>query len=123
MEISKKKPAPEWQYAILQGLAEFLALPEAPEKPRLVKRPTLTAYKAAVALISEVPVKDLPPPRIAPDRQGGIQFEWEKGICAVEIGILPNGTYEVLKVAGDEEEEGRAGISRVHETLVWLAHQ
>lgn len=123
MEMSRNRPTSEWQYAILQGLAKFLDIPQSLDAPRLVQRPTPKAYKAAVALISDVPIENLPFPRIAPDRQGGIQFEWEKGSCAVEIAVSPNGALEVLKVDGDSEEEGVTGISRARDTLVWLAQR
>jgi hypothetical protein len=58
---------------------------------------------------------------MAPDRQGGIHFEWEKGAYAVEIGISPTGSCELLKSTGTHDEEGYAGFARIRDTLAWLA--
>jgi hypothetical protein len=114
----------EWQTTVLQTLAKFLTLPEQSDAAWCVKRPTPKAYKAAVDLISEVPVSSLaslPIPRVAPDRQGGIQFEWEKGPYALEIGISPSGSYEVLKATPTSEEEGHLTFNKARESIVWLA--
>ena len=113
-----------WQNTILQTLAQFLALPENAEAEWRVKRPTAKAYKAAVDLISEIPTSKtlaIPLPRIAADRQGGIQFEWEKGKYAIEIAISPSGSFELLKVTPRDEEEGRCSLDRARETLLWFA--
>jgi len=104
-------------------LAKFLELPEPPTPGRRVKRPTAKAYKTAVDLVSGLSIDTLPLPRIAPDRQGGIQFEREKGSYALEVGISPNGRCEVLKVTPSREEEGRAPLSEVRESLIWFARQ
>jgi hypothetical protein len=117
-------PNSEWQISILQTLAQFLNLAESPDAEWRVKRPTTKAYKAAVDLISEVPpskVSGLPLPRIAPDRQGGIQLEWEKGKYAIEISISPNGSFELLKTTPEDEEEGHCSFARARETILWLS--
>jgi hypothetical protein len=114
----------KWQNTVLQALAQFLTLPEESSAEWRVMRPKPKAYKAAVSLISEVPASNilgLPLPRVAPNRQGGIQFEWEKGSYALEIGISPNGTFEVLKVTPSGEEEGHASFTKAREHLIWLS--
>lgn len=114
----------EWQTTVLQTLAGFLTLPEQGDAAWSVKRPTPKAYKAAVDLISEVPVSSLsslPIPRVAPDRQGGIQFEWEKGPYLLEIGVSPSGSYEGLKATPTSEEEGHLTFNKARESIVWFA--
>ena len=94
----------EWQSKLLLDLAFFLrGYPEEPAADWRVRRPTMTAYRAAVDLITAIEAADLPQPRMAPDREGGIQFEWD----TLEIGILPSGDFECLLVKpnGDTEEE------------------
>jgi hypothetical protein len=116
--------ASDWQSSILQSLAQFLELAENPDAQWRVKRPTTKAYRAAVDLISEVPpakFSALPLPRIAPDRQGGIQMEWEKGKYAVEISILPNGSIELLKITPSTEEESQCSFDRAKDTILWLS--
>lgn len=117
-------PTTEWQNTILQTLARFLDLPEQTEETWRVKRPSAKAYRAAVDLISEIPASrtsSLPLPRVVPDRQGGIQLEWEKGRYAVEISISPNGSLELLKATSRDEEEGRCSLERARETILWLS--
>jgi hypothetical protein len=111
----------DWQKTILEALAALLQLPEDPDAGWRAKRPTTKAYKAAVDLVSEVPVRALPLPRVAPGRRGGIQFEWEKGSYALEIGILPNGTFEVLKVTPSSETESQASFTSARESIMWFA--
>jgi hypothetical protein len=113
----------EWQTTVLQALAEFLTI-EDTDTEWHVKRPTTKAYKTAVDLISQIPpakTSGLPLPRISPDRQGGIQFEWEKSRYAVEISVSPTGTMELLRVSPRDEEEGRCSLERAAETLLWLS--
>jgi hypothetical protein len=114
----------DWQNSILQTLAQFLSLPEDPEREWSVKRPTAKAYKAAVDLISEIPASKtsaIPLPRVAPDRKGGIQLEWVKGKYAIEISISPAGSFELLKVTPRDEEEGRCSLDRARETILWFS--
>jgi hypothetical protein len=59
--------------------------------------------------------------RVAPDRQGGIQFEWEKGSYALEIAISPSGSFEILKATPTVEDEGHSSFNRVRESLIWFA--
>ncbi len=109
----------EWQAKILLEIAGFLSLPEQPQEDWRVRRPTANAYRAAVDLITEIKAADLPLPKVSPDRDGGIQFEWtQKGL---EIGILPTGSYEYLRVKDTESEEGRVGLSKVREMVASLA--
>ncbi len=49
----------EWQSKILRELAEFLTLPEKAPEEWNVRRPTASAYKAAVDLITEMRAADL----------------------------------------------------------------
>jgi len=110
----------EWQSKILVEIAGFLTLPEKPQEDWRVKRPTASAYRAAVDLITEIKASDLPLPKVSPDREGGIQFEWKhKGL---EIGIRPTGSYEYLRVKDAEsEEEGPVGLSKARQMVVALA--
>ncbi len=109
----------EWQSKILLEIAGFLSLPEDPQEDWRVKRPTASAYRAAVDLITEIKAADLPLPSVSPDREGGIQFEWkQKGL---EIGILPTGSYEYFRVKDTESEEGHAGLSKAREMVTALA--
>jgi len=109
----------EWQSKILRELAEFLSLPEKPPEEWSVRRPTASAYRAAVDLITEIKAADLPLPMVAPDRDGGIQFEWKQR--GLEIGILPTGSYEYLRLKGTETEEGPAGLYTARELVASLA--
>jgi hypothetical protein len=109
----------EWQSKILLQIAGFLSLPEKPQGEWRVKRPTASAYRAAVDLITEIKAPDLPLPKVSPDREGGIQFEWKQG--GLEIGILPTGAYEYLRVNDAESEEGHAGLSKAREMVASLA--
>jgi len=112
-------PTTEWQSKILLEIAGFLSLPEKPHEGWRVKRPTARAYRAAVDLITEIKAADLPLPKVSPDREGGIQFEWkQKGL---EIGILPTGSYEYLRVSDAESEEGHVGLSKAREMVAALA--
>jgi hypothetical protein len=109
----------EWQSKILLDLAFFLrGYPEEPVANWRVKRPTMTAYRAAVDLITAIEAGDVPQPRMAPDREGGIQFEWD----TLEIGILPTGRFECLRVKsnGDTEEETIA-LSKARQLITALA--
>jgi len=109
----------EWQAKILLEIAGFLSLPEKPPEDWRARRPTASAYRAAVDLITEIKMRDLPLPRVSPDRDGGIQFEWkQKGL---EIGILPTGSYEYLRVKDTESEEGHVGLSKAREMVASLA--
>lgn len=109
----------EWQSKILLEIAGFLNLPEEPQEDWRVKRPTASAYRAAVDLITEIKAADLPLPRVSSDREGGIQFEWKQR--GLEIGILPTGTYEYLRVKDTGSEEGHAGLSKAREIVASLA--
>ena len=115
----------EWRNAVLKAIAQFLELPDPPEAEWRVRRPTPKAYKVAVDLISDFPQKrlaSLPLPRVAPDRQGGIEFEWEKGRYALEIAVMPNGAIELLKATPkNEDEEGRCSLERARDTILWFA--
>ena len=123
MSTTALKPAEfvEWQSGALKRLAEFLSLPETPGEQWRVRRPTPSAYRAAVDLITTADVPNVPPPRVAPDREGGIQLEWEKGIYELEISVSPAGSFEFLKATGAESEEGLAGFDRARELISWLA--
>jgi hypothetical protein len=102
----------EWQAKILLEIAGFLNLPEKVQEDWRVRRPTASAYRAAVDLITEIKAADLPLPlpKVSPDREGGIQFEWtQKGL---EIGILPTGSYEYLRVKDAESERGTSVFPR-----------
>jgi hypothetical protein len=109
----------EWQSKILRELAAFLTLPEKPPQEWSVRRPTASAYRAAVDLITEIKAADLPLPMVAPDRDGGIQLEWKQR--GLEIGILPTGSYEYLRLKGAETEEGSAGLYKARELVAALA--
>jgi hypothetical protein len=111
----------EWQSWALKQLAEFLNLPERPEAEWRVRRPTTSAYRAAVDLITAADAMDVPSPRVAPDKEGGIQLEWEKGIYELEISVSPTGSFEFLKAAVTEFEEGIIGFDRARELINWLA--
>ncbi len=109
----------EWQSKILRELAEFLTLPEKPPEEWSVRRPTASAYKAAADLITEIRAADLPLPMVAPDRDGGIQFEWkQKGL---EVGILPTGYYEYLRVKNAGSEEGYLDVFKMSKLVASLA--
>ena len=109
----------EWQAKILLEIAGFLNLPEKVQEDWRVRRPTASAYRAAVDLITKIKAVDLPLPKVSPDREGGIQFEWtQKGL---EIGILPTGSYEYLRVQDTESEEGYLGLSKAREMVAALA--
>lgn len=110
---------PEWQSKILLDLAFFLrGFPEEPATDWRVKRPTMTAYRAAVDLITAIEAADLPQPRVAPDREGGIQFEWD----TLEIGILPTGAFECLWVKPNgETEEGTFQLAKARQLVTSLA--
>ncbi len=56
---------------------------------------------------------------VAPDRDGGIQFEWKQR--GLEIGILPTGSYEYLRLRRTETEEGPAGLYTARELVASLA--
>lgn len=109
----------EWQSKLLLDLAFFLrAYPEEPASDWRVRRPTMTAYRAAVDLITAIDATDLPCPRIAPDREGGIQFEWD----TLEIGIQPTGAFECLRVrANGETEEGTIAPAKARQLVTSLA--
>jgi hypothetical protein len=114
------KAKTEWQSKILLDLAFFLrGYPEEPTAEWRVKRPTMNAYRAAVDLITEIEAADLPPPRMAPDREGGIQFEWD----TLELGILPTGAFECLrlKTNGDTAEEGIIAPARARQLVTSLS--
>lgn len=122
--MASNRDSTQWQNTVLQALAQFLTLPEESDAEWRVKRPKPKAYNAAVSLISEVPAANtmsLPLPRVAPDRQGGIQFEWEKGSYGLEIGISPSGKFEILKVTPSGEEESHASFTKAREYLIWLS--
>jgi hypothetical protein len=109
----------EWQSKILVEIAGFLSLPEEPQEDWRARRPTASAYRAAVDLITQIKAATLPLPKVSPDREGGIQFEWtQKGL---EIGILPTGSYEYLRVTDAESEEGHVGLSKAREMVASLA--
>ncbi len=61
-------------------------------------------------------------PRIAPDRKGGIQFEWEKGEYELDVAVLPTGSFEYLRATQTTEEEGSAGFTKVRDLLHWFAN-
>lgn len=110
----------EWQSKILLDLAFFLrGYPEEPVSDWRVKRPTMTAYRAAVDLITAIEAADVPQPRMAPDREGGIQFEWD----TLEIGILPTGTLECLQIKsnGDTEEQQTIAPAEARQLITALA--
>ena len=94
-----------------------------PQASWRVRRPTAAAYKAAVSLISQIVAdKALPSPRIAPDREGGFQLEWEKGPRAVEININRSGTIELLTSDGRRDREnGHVSIATAGDAVVRLA--
>ncbi len=112
-----------WQDRVLRALAELLVLPVEADVEWRAIRPSIKAYKAAVDLISEIAgsTATLPIPTIGPDREGGIQIEFEKGNYALEIGVLPNGGFEILKVTPSEQTENLASFSRAKESISWLA--
>lgn len=109
----------EWQSKILLEIAGFLNLPEKPQEDWRVKRPTASAYRAAVDLITEIKAAHLPLPKVSPDREGGIQFEWKQR--GLEIGILPTGSYEYLRVKDAQSDEGPVGLSTARQMVVSLA--
>jgi hypothetical protein len=122
LATAKSRAATDWQNAIFQDLAKLLTIAERPEVPWRVKRPTAQAYRAAVALISEVSLEDLPRPRVAPDREGGFQLEWEKGSLAVEISISPSGHLALLRSKnGREHEEGIVSVATASHAIAALA--
>lgn len=112
-----------WQDRVLRALAELLSLPAEADVEWRAIRPSIKAYKAAVDLISEVAsyTATLPIPTIGPDRDGGIQIEFAKGKYALEIGVLPTGGFEILKVTPSEQTENLASFSRAKESISWLA--
>lgn len=112
-----------WQDRVLRALADLLVLPADADVEWRAIRPSIKAYKAAVDLISEVAASTatLPIPSIGPDREGGIQIEFEKGKYALEIAVLPNGGFEILKVTPSEQTENLATFSRAKESISWLA--
>ena len=113
----------QWQAAVLQQLARLLELPEQPQADWEVQRPTKFAYRVAVDLVSELDVSGLPAPKLAPDRKGGIQFEWEKSSCNLEIEITPAGALEFLLTRpGNADEEGFVGLVRARELVESLAN-
>jgi len=55
---------------------------------------------------------------MAPDREGGIQFEWD----TLEIGILPTGAFECLRVKPNgDTEEGTIALSKARQLVASLA--
>ena len=111
-----------WRQRVLLDLAFFLNLPEAPEAGWQVRRPTMVAYKAAVNLITEVNVPELPLPRMAPDREGGVQFEWDFPDGSLEIEVSANGAYEALQAdKTGRSTEGPVGISKARDLIASLA--
>jgi hypothetical protein len=122
-KMPKSADSARWRVEVLQQLGQFLSLPEKPEHEWRVCRPTIAAYRAAVVLITDLDeVDNLPPPRLAPDQEGGIQFEWEKGIHNLEIGITPAGAYEYLETkSGKPENEGDIDLDRARELVVGVA--
>ena len=118
MSASEKS---EWQSKILLELAFFLrGFPETPSADWRVKRPTMSAYRAAVDLVTGIDVLDLPQPRMAPDREGGIQFEWD----TLEVGISPSGAFESLQVTPDgRSQEGAVAISKARRLIAGLARR
>jgi hypothetical protein len=113
-----------WQAHVLRQLADFLVLPERSDFEWRVRKPTSSAYRAAVDLITDIQPAGIPQPRVAPDREGGIQFEWDKGKYSLEIGVTPSGAYEFLETKGpDAEEEGFIGIVGARELVMGLSRQ
>jgi hypothetical protein len=120
--ISKKSAqfAP-WQEQVLRQLVEFLNLPKEPVEEWRARCPTILAYRAAVVLIADVGLVDLLAPLVAPDREGGIQFEWTKGKNSLEISVTRAGAYEYLLIKGSVSEENVADLSGVREKVVAFA--
>jgi hypothetical protein len=121
--LLKYIPATDWQTAIFQQLAKVMEIDDQPEASWRVRRPTAAAYKAAVSLISKIVAdKTLPLPRIAPDREGGLQLEWAKGPRVVEINISRSGTIELLTSDGRRDrEDGHVSITTAGDAVVQLA--
>jgi hypothetical protein len=122
LALAKHIPATDWQSTIFQQLAKLMEIEEHADAPWRARRPTALAYKTAVSLISQLTEHDLPLPRIAPDREGGFQLEWEKGECAVEINVGPGGALELLRTkAGRDIDNGRVGVAAARNALARLA--
>jgi len=107
-----------WQAKVLLDLAFFLkGIPEERTADWRVRRLTMSAYQAAVDLISPIDTTNVPEPRIAPDREGGIQFEWD----TLEIGVLPTGTYEYLRLKPDGlSDEGIIQPAKARQLIISL---
>lgn len=123
MALAKHISATDWQTAIFQQLAKLMEIDDDSAVSWRVRRPTAAAYKAAVSLISQIGAeKALPSPRIAPDREGGFQLEWEKGPRAVEINISRSGTIDLLTSDGrGDHEDGHVSITTAGDAIVRLA--
>jgi len=111
----------DWQSKILLELAFFMnGFPESTDVSWRVIRPTMNAYRAAVELVTGLDATYVPWPRIAPDREGGIQFEWD----TLEIGVLPTGSYEYLRVVGESKtQEGQITLSKAWQFIAALARR
>jgi hypothetical protein len=74
-----------------------------------------------VSLIAGAGSLEVSVPRIAPDRRGGLQFEWEKGEYELDVAVSPTGSFEYLKATRTDEEEGHTGFIKVRDLLHWFA--
>jgi hypothetical protein len=116
--MSAQPTATDWRSTILLDLAFFMRLPEKPGTDWRVRCPTAVAYRAAVNLITGVEVSVLPLPRMAADREGGVEFEWD----SLQIGVSPTGSFEFLhSTPKGRSEEGPIGITRARQLIASLA--
>lgn len=59
-------------------------------------------------------------PHVAPGSSGEIAIEWRKANRQLHVYCLPEGSFEVLQVDGDDSEESEGGMSLVTTAIRWF---
>ena len=64
--------------------------------------PSESAISAAIRILVEIDLNELPSPRVLPISGGGVQLEWDVGTRELELEVLSGGMIRYLKVERGE---------------------
>lgn len=104
VQVIKVPPEWTWQIEPIKKILEALVLSDNWDSYG-GRAPRMEAASAAIDFISLIGQEDPPRPRVIPLGTGGIQLDWRNGQRELEVEFGRDGSIEVLKIEGDNDEE------------------
>ena len=129
LEIPKGIPsgrvAPRFESALTR-LAEHARLPQnwdTYDAPPPDKDAVSHAYRVLLAMSAAATGPATTPPTVVPVSDGSIGIEWVAGRRELHVYSMADGTFEILKSAGDQDTESTGTLDDVRAAIRWFVER